>query len=83
MAKNKKSVNKLIQDLAQLSDNVDKIFPNGKKILVFELEHNDFNSTKLQFENYDPNLTKFNVDISGVEFVFIQHELSTTSEDKS
>jgi hypothetical protein len=83
MAKNKKSVSFLVEQLAQLSDQVDKVYSGGKKMIVFELNKNDFQNAKLQFENYDSNLKRFNVDISGVEIIFIEDELLTTSEDKS
>jgi hypothetical protein len=83
MAKTKKSVSILVEQLALLSDQADKLYTKGKKMIVFELSKNDFQDAKLQFENYDPNVKRFNVDISGVEIIFIEDELLTTSEDKS
>ncbi len=83
MAKNKKSVSVLVERLAILSDQVEKIYSDGKKMIVFELNKNDFQNAKLQFENYDTSIKRFNVDMSGVEIIFIEDELLTTSEDKS
>jgi hypothetical protein len=83
MAKTKKSVSILVEQLALLSDQADKLYTKGKKMIVFELSKNDFQDAKFQFENYDPNVKRFNVDISGVEIIFIEDELLTTSEDKS
>jgi|688.fasta_scaffold1964548_3 hypothetical protein len=83
MAKTKKSVSILVEQLALLSDQADKLYTKGKKMIVFELSKNDFQDAKLQFENYDPNVKRFNVDISGVEIIFIEDELLTTSEGKS
>jgi hypothetical protein len=83
MAKNKKSVSVLVEQLAVLSDHIDKVYTGGKKMIVFELNKNDFQDAKLQFENYDSNVKRFNVDISGVEIIFIEDELLTTAEDKS
>jgi hypothetical protein len=83
MANTKKSVSILVEQLALLSDQADKLYTKGKKMIVFELSKNDFQDAKLQFENYDPNVKRFNVDISGVEIIFIEDELLTTSEDKS
>lgn len=83
MAKNKKSVSVLVEELAILSDQVEKIYSGGKKMIVFELNKKDFQNAKLQFENYDTSIKRFNVDMSGVEIIFIEDELLTTSEDKS
>jgi hypothetical protein len=82
MAKNKKSISILTETLALLSDQADKVFPDGKKMIVYELNKKDFQNAKSQFENYDPNVKRFNVDMSGVEIIFIEDELLTTVEGK-
>ena len=83
MAKNNKGVNELVQKLAVLSDSADKLFPNGKKIFVFELKQNDFQSAKVQFDIMNTNIKRFNVDISGVEVVFIEDESLNAEEGNS
>lgn len=82
MAKNNKGVNELIERLAVLSDSVDKFFPNGKKMLVFELNYNEFQNTKIQFGILDNNTKRFNVDMSGVEIIFIEDGLLNDETSK-
>lgn len=78
MAKNKEGVNELVHQLALVSDSIEKIYPSAKKIIVFELNKKDFMDAKIQFNNLDRNVKKFNVDISGIEMVFIEDESLTS-----
>jgi hypothetical protein len=83
MAKNNKSVNELVERLAVLSDSVDKFFPNGKKMVVFELNKNEFENAKIQFGMMGGEVKRFNVDMSGVEIIFIEDGLLNTEEGNS
>ena len=83
MAKNTKSINELVEKLALLADQTDKIFISGKKILVFELNKDDFKYAKTQLDILDENLKRFNVDISGVEILFIEDGLLKAEEGNS
>lgn len=83
MAKNNKGVNELVERLAVLSDTVDKFYPNGKKMVVFELNQNDFQNAKIQFGMIGGDIKRFNVDMSGTEIIFIEDGLLNTEEGNS
>jgi len=71
MAENQESIYGLIERLAIVSDAVGSLFPNGKTMLVFELNKDDFEMSKSNFKNNDKTITQFKVDISGIEFIFL------------
>jgi hypothetical protein len=79
MAKTKEGINGLIQKLAQISDDLSTVFPNGKSVVVFSLNETDFNDTKLQVDNFG-DMKQFKIDISGIEFIFLKDELLNVSE---
>lgn len=81
MAENTEVIYGLIEKMALVSDAIDSLFTNGKKVIVIELNKFDFEQTKRQFKNVDPNLSQFKIDISGIEFIFILDELLNVSED--
>lgn len=83
MAKTTKGINELVQKLAILADSTDNLFPKGKKMVIFELKENEFQTAKAQFDIFNKEIKKFNVDISGVEFIFIEDELSNVEEGNS
>jgi hypothetical protein len=83
MEKNSEVIYGMIERMALISDAIDNLFVNGRKVIVVELKKNDFEETKKQFKNVSPDLTQFKIDISGVEFIFILDELLNVSEDKS
>lgn len=83
MEKNPEVIYGLVERMALISDAIDNLFVNGKKVIVIELNKFDFEETKKQFRNVDPTLNQFKIDISGVEFIFILDELLNVSEDKS
>jgi hypothetical protein len=73
MAKNKESVNELIYKLANIADDLIKIYPSGKSVVVFSLSNDDFKNTKLQVNDFS-NTEQFKIDISGTEFIFLMDE---------
>ena len=79
MAKTKEGINGLMQKLAEISDDLSNVFPNGKPVVVFSLNETDFNNTKLQVDNFG-NMNQFKIDISGIEFIFLKDELLNVSE---
>ena len=83
MENNSQVIYGLIERMALVSDAIDSLFANGKKVIVIELNKFDFEQTKRQFKNVDPNLNQFKIDISGIEFIFILDELLNVSEDKN
>ena len=83
MEENPEVIYGLIERMALVSDAIDSLFVNGKKVIVIELNKFDFEQTKIQFKNVDPTLKQFKIDISGIEFIFISDELLNVSEDKN
>jgi len=81
MAENKEGINGLMQKIAQVSDNLGQIFPNGKSVVVFSLNKKDFNFVKNQINDFSTS-NQFKIDMSGIEFIFLSDELLNTSEDK-
>ena len=80
MENNNEVIYGLIERMALVSDAIDSLFSNGKKVIVIELNRFDFEQTKRQFKNVDPKLDQFKIDISGIEFIFILDELLNVSE---
>jgi len=87
MEENSKGTDGILEKLAMITDATQQIFPNGKSLIIFELEINDFKRVQDHFRKIDTNHKKFVVDISGVEVVFILEnfieEEERTEEKKS
>ena len=82
MAENKEGINQLIYKLANVADELVKIYPQGRTVVVFSLSNDDFKNTKLQVGDLS-NTEQFKVDISGTEFIFLMDEKLKDVEDKS
>ena len=72
----------LITKIALLADAVEKIFPNGKGAVVFELNEDDFNTAQKELLVPNNNLNQFKVDMSGTEIIFLKDGLLNDAEDK-
>lgn len=72
----------LLTKLALLSDAVDNIFPNGKKMVAFELRQDEFDSAKKELLVPNIDSDQFKIDMSGIEFIFLKDGLLNASEDK-
>ena len=79
MEENYKSVDGVIEKLAIISEAVDTLFPEGKTAVVFQLKNEDFKKVQSNFREVDKSHKKFKIDISGVEFIFLE-ETSLTDE---
>jgi hypothetical protein len=79
MEENYKSVDGVIEKLAIISEAVETLFPEGKSAVVFQLNNEDFKRVQSNFREIDRSHTKFKIDISGVEFIFLE-ETSLTDE---
>jgi hypothetical protein len=79
MEENSKSTDGILEKLAMITDATQQIFPDGKSLIIFELQNNDFKKVQDHFRKIDNNYRKFVVDISGVEVVFI---LENTMEEE-
>jgi hypothetical protein len=82
MEKTKDNVNGTLQQFALVADSLYEVFPNGKSVVVFSLNREDFNFMKAQVNNFNKDDSQFKVDISGIEFIFLRDELLTDAEDK-
>jgi hypothetical protein len=82
MAENQKSIDGIIEKLAMISDATDTLFPDGRKVVVFELKMVDFKKVQQNFRQVDQSHKQFKIDISGVEFIFLLDELLTDEKDK-
>jgi hypothetical protein len=71
MAENQKSIDGIIENLALITDATQTLFPNGKSVIIFELEYNDFKKVQSNFRQIDQGFTQFKIDLSGVDVVFI------------
>lgn len=74
MDENKKSIDGVLENLALLTDGMQTLFPEGKIICVYELNEQDFKRVQSNFRKIDSIHKRFNIDISGVEHVFIQED---------
>ena len=79
MEENYKSVDGVIEKLAIISEAVETLFPEGKSAVVFQLSNEDFKKVQGNFREIDKNHKQFKIDISGVEFIFLE-ETSLTDE---
>ena len=82
MAENKEGVNELIAKFAIIADALVNIYPKSKSVIVFSLNDDDFDKTKLQFQDFSAT-EQFKIDISGTEFIFLKEKLLNTSEGNS
>ena len=71
MEEDKKSDIGILEKLAMITDATQELFPNGKSLILFELEEEDYKKVQQYFRKIDSTHKKFVVDISGVEVVFI------------
>ncbi len=71
MEEDKKSIDGILEKLALITDATQQLFPEGKTLIVFELDEEDFKRVQKNFRKIDYTHKKFTVDISGVEVVFI------------
>lgn len=74
MEENQKSTDEPIEKLALITDALQDLFPDGKIICVFELKRKDFKKIQSNFRKIDSGFNKFSIDISGVDYVFINEE---------
>ena len=83
MGEDKKSIDGIIERLAIISEATDELFPNGRKVVVFELKLDDYKRVQNNFREVDHGHKQFKIDISGVEFIFLLDELLTDEKDKT
>jgi hypothetical protein len=77
-----------LTNLALITDGIQKLFPTGLGVLIYELNVYDFYNIKKQFPEINENKNRFKIDISGVEVVFIlkgsiEKELTKLEEEQT
>lgn len=83
MEENQKSSDGILEKLAIITDATQQMFPEGKSLIMFELNIDDFKKVQSHFRKIDQNHTKFVVDISGVEVVFItENSMDKITDEK-
>lgn len=70
MGENQKSSVGNLESLAEIADNVQKLY-KGRTTVVFELETEEYKKTQSMFREIDSKFNQFKIDISGTEFIFI------------
>lgn len=76
MAEIKKStIIEMKEKLAELTEEIQRLFPNGKGLLVYELNKADYMFIRKDFNIPQNDEKQFKIDISGTEIVFILDEL--------
>jgi hypothetical protein len=81
MAENNEGVNRMMEKFALLADAMENIYPQGKGVVVFELNEDDFNLTQKEMLIPINVSSQFKVDISGTEFIFLKRELLNDETD--
>ena len=81
MEENQKSVVEPIEKLAIITEALQDLFPDGKMICVFELKKDDFKKIQGNFRTIDHTHSKFSINISGVDFVFIDESNTEIVEE--
>lgn len=72
----------LIENLATVTDAMQTMFPDGKIICIYELNEKEYQSVQKHFRKIDHQHTKFSIDISGLEHVFILENTTIMDEVK-
>lgn len=81
MGENYKSIDGVIDKLALVSDALESLFPDGKSAVVFQLNTEDFKKVQNNFRDVDRNHKQFKIDISGIEFIFLEETSLTDEKD--
>ena len=71
-----------LEKLALLSDAINDLFPTYDRMMVFELDKSEYDKIMSHFREIDRHHKQFLIDISGVEFYFMQkREVEETPEE--
>jgi len=71
MAEDQNSFEFKLTNLALVVDGLQKIYPDSKSVILYELSQKNFNSVKSNFKNIKIDENQLKIDISGTEIVFI------------
>jgi hypothetical protein len=71
MAENNENNNGLMPRMGMLSLALSEMYPNGKSVVIFSLNDNEFEANKKFFKVVEDG-DQFKIDISGIEFIYIK-----------
>ena len=77
MAENK-SIDGIIEKLALLADGLQTLFPDGTMAIAMELNYDDYKKVQKNFRDVDRDFKQFKIDMSGVEFMFLLKDGSSS-----
>lgn len=84
MGENYESDNKVLDELAVITDKIQTILPKSKSTVIFEMDDYEFAKTKKIFSIFDDKIQRFKIDISDTEIVFLSENIffedETTTE---
>ena len=80
MAENTESDNKILEELAVVTDKLQTAFPKSKSTIIFEMDEYEFAKTKKIFSIFDSNVQRFKIDISETEIVFLNKNIFNEKE---
>ena len=80
MAENTESDNKILEELAVVTDKLQTAFPKSKSTIIFEMDEYEFAKTKKIFSIFDSNVQRFKIDISETEIVFLNKNIFNEEE---
>jgi hypothetical protein len=75
MEQNKENSGGELEKIALICDGLQQLFPSGKHAVIFELETEDYKKIQTNFRDIDKMYKRFQIDLSGVECVFIDKNL--------
>lgn len=81
MGENNESNDKILEDLAIITDKIQTIHPRSKSTIIFELDDYEFAKTKKNFNIFDDKLQRFKIDISGTEIVFLSENVFLETDE--
>jgi hypothetical protein len=75
MGENNESDNKILEELAVVTDKIQTILPKSKSTIIFEMDDYEFARTKKTFSIFDNKIQRFKIDISETEIVFLSQNV--------
>jgi len=78
MGENQKSIDGIIEKLALVADGLQTLFPDGTMAIAMELKYDDYKKIQKNFRDVDRDFKQFKIDMSGVEFMFLLKDGSSS-----
>jgi len=75
MGENNESDNKVLDELAIITDKIQTVLPKSKSTIIFEMDDYEFAKTKKIFSIFDDKIRRFKIDISDTEIVFLNENI--------